>query len=274
MNAIDQTMKQLRTSKRAAFIPYLTVGDPSLTATLDLLLELQNAGADMIELGVPYSDPLADGPVIQEASMRALRNQVSVIDVIGLAKLARQAGVHIPLILFTYYNPILKAGLGQVFKLMHESSIDGVIVPDLPIEESSRVRAHCSEFSIHYIPLVAPTSRERVKMIADKASGFIYCVSSLGVTGQRQQFHQDIEAFLREVRKATSLPIVVGFGISSPEQYRTFAKLADGVVVGSAIVQQVGANLALLENPESYSRGIHHIKAFISTLIGKQTTPF
>ncbi|MWC30552.1 tryptophan synthase subunit alpha [Paenibacillus sp. MMS18-CY102] len=269
MNAIDETMNRLRATNKAAFIPYLTVGDPNMTTSLDLLNEFQNAGADMIELGVPYSDPLADGPVIQEASMRALRNQVNVIDVIGLAKLARQAGVHIPLILFTYYNPILKAGLEQVFKLMHNSGIDGIIVPDLPIEESGKVRSCCTEYSIHYIPLVAPTSRERVKMIADKAAGFIYCVSSLGVTGQRQQFHQDIEAFLDEVRNASSLPIVVGFGIATPEQYKMFAKLADGVVVGSDIVYQVGQNLSLLESPASYSRGIGHIKTFISTLIGK-----
>lgn len=268
MNLIDQTFAGLKKEQQTAFIPFITAGDPDVSTTLDLMLQLQRSGANLIELGVPYSDPLADGPVIQQASIRALNNNVTILDVIGLANQAKEAGIGIPLILFTYYNPLLQAGLENLFPLMSKSGIEGIIVPDLPVEESDKVRFHCEQHNIHYIPLVAPTSQERIGPIVERASGFVYCVSSLGVTGQRKNFYGDIEEFLLKVRDNTHLPIIVGFGISDNNQYRRFSELSDGIVVGSAIVHTVEENLGLLKQPTTYSQGINNISEFIAHLLG------
>ncbi|MDT3426541.1 tryptophan synthase alpha chain [Paenibacillus forsythiae] len=267
MNLIDQTFEELQRKQQTAFIPFITAGDPDVSTTLDLMRQLQQSGANLIELGVPYSDPLADGPVIQQASIRALSNHITIVDVIGLAKQAREAGIEIPLILFTYYNPLLQAGLENSFSLMAASGIDGIIVPDLPVEESDRVRFYCEHHNIHYIPLVAPTSQERIRPIVDGASGFVYCVSSLGVTGQRKNFYGDIEEFLVKVRESTHLPIIIGFGISDNNQYKRFTKLADGIVVGSAIVHTIEENLGLLKQPATYSQGMDNVRDFITRLL-------
>lgn len=267
MNKIEKTFVELKKKKQTAFIPFVTVGDPDLHTTLDILNELQKAGANLIELGVPYSDPLADGPVIQRATERALKNKITILDVMMLAKRAREANIDIPFILFTYYNPLLQLGFDYLFKIMKESGINGLIIPDLPVEESEHVRFFCRKYEIAFIPLVAPTSKERIGMIVQHAAGFIYCVSSLGVTGQRNSFYDGMEQFIASVKKETSLPIVVGFGISNRDHVKQFSNLCDGVIVGSAIVQKIEENLDLFKNVETHSYGVERIAQFVSSLV-------
>ncbi|XEC92737.1 tryptophan synthase subunit alpha [Paenibacillus tarimensis] len=266
MNRIDESFRRLRENGETALMPFLTVGDPDIGTTIEIIRKLEEAGADMIELGVPYSDPLADGPVIQRASERALKHRISVLDCIQTAEDARNAGVTIPFILFSYYNPILQLGLDHFFRLVREKGISGLIIPDLPIEEDEEVRAMAEETGIHLIPLVAPTSNERIARIAGKARGFVYCVSSLGVTGVRSDFYSGIEAFLETVRQSTDLPIAVGFGISGREQVERFAKLCDGVIVGSAIVRTIEESLPLLSSESDKEAGLRQIYEYVRTL--------
>jgi len=267
VNLIDATFARLKAEGRTALIPFLTTGDPSLSATVDIIMRLEQAGADIIELGVPYSDPLADGPVIQRASERALAsNQISILDCIQVAEDARNSGVTLPFILFTYFNPVLQYGLEPFFELIKKKAISGLLIPDLPIEEDGEVRELAEAAGIHLIPLVAPTSKTRVTRIAQKAKGFVYCVSSLGVTGVRSEFDSGIDDFLATVREATDTPIAVGFGISSREHVERFAKQCDGVIVGSAIVRQIEAALPLLQNEATYKAGIEQVGSFVEGL--------
>lgn len=268
MNRIDQRFAELKSRGQKALIPFLTVGDPSLEATLEIILEMERAGADMIELGVPYSDPLADGPVIQRSSERALLQRISIFDVIGIASKARSRGSKLPFILFTYYNPVLQMGLERIFKLMQENSISGIIIPDLPLEEDRETRTMAESYGIHLIPLVAPTSNDRIKRIAANATGFVYCVSSLGVTGERSEFFGGIDDFIATVKSATDLPVVVGFGISSREQVAKFEGICDGVVVGSAIVRTIEQALSHLQADSASAEGLLQIKQFVSELRG------
>lgn len=269
MNRIDRKFAELREQKKPAFIPFLTIGDPDVRTSIDVIKELEKAGAAMVELGVPYSDPLADGPVIQKSSMRALKaNRITILDCIGAAKQARSEGCELPFILFTYFNPVLQTGLERIFKLLQESDISGLIIPDLPMEEDEEIRALAEKHGIHLIPLVAPTSKERVQRIASRASGFVYCVSSLGVTGTRTEFHSGVDEFLQTVKAATDLPIAIGFGISTPEQYARFAETCDGIVVGSALVRKVEEALPLLEQESTKSQGLLQIQEFVRKLMG------
>ena len=266
MNRIDETFSALRSRGEMALIPFLTIGDPDLDTSLEIVLELERAGADLIELGVPYSDPLADGPVIQRASERALQNGLTIMDCIRVAKRARERGSRLPFILFTYFNPVLQFGLDRFFDTLTAHDISGVIIPDLPMEEDGEVRATAERSGIHVIPLVAPTSRERVRRIVSRASGFVYCVSSLGVTGMRTQFYEGIGDFLASVRSATDLPMAVGFGISNRDQVRQFSGSVDGVVVGSAIVKQIEEALPLLKDPARRGDGLLKIREFVAEL--------
>ncbi|GGF75077.1 tryptophan synthase alpha chain [Paenibacillus albidus] len=265
-NRMDLMFRKLKSEGRAALIPFLTVGDPDLNTTLDIIRELEAAGADILELGVPYSDPLADGPVIQRASSRALRGKVHLRTCMETALKARQAGSSLPFILFTYYNPVMQMGLDTFFAELDKHEISGLIIPDLPVEESEDMRRRSSAAGINLIPLVAPTSSERIAKIVSGASGFVYCVSSLGVTGERSSFHTGIDAFLESVREATDLPIAVGFGISTGEQVARFARICDGVVVGSAIVRKVEDVIPLLEQPATRAEGLLQIREFVAQL--------
>lgn len=268
VNAIDATFAKLKENGETALIPFLTMGDPDLAASVMLVQAAEAAGAHMIELGVPYSDPLADGPVIQRASERALRNRVSLLDCLKVASEARSRGVKMPFILFTYFNPALQLGIERFFSLLQEHDFSGVIIPDLPLEEDGDVRAVAERTGIHLIPLVAPTSEARIERIVSRARGFVYCVSSLGVTGMRSSFHEGIESFLAVVRKAASVPTCIGFGISSREQAERFAAHCDGVVVGSAIVRKVEEVLPqLTEGGEEGRRaGVEAVRSFIAGL--------
>lgn len=271
-NAIDAVFERLKRTGETALIPFMTMGDPDLDTSVALVQAAEAAGAHMIELGVPYSDPLADGPVIQRASERALRARVSLTDCIEVASKARSRGVQMPFILFTYYNPALQLGLPRFFGLLREHGISGAIIPDLPMEEDGEVKAMAEQAGVHLIPLVAPTSEARVERIAARASGFVYCVSSLGVTGVRSSFHEGIDAFLATVRKAAKVPICVGFGISSREQAERLADQCDGVIVGSAIVRQVEEALPLLTSDNSADKqaGIENVRRFIADLMPRR----
>jgi len=266
VNRIDATFERLRREGKSALIPFLTIGDPDLAASAELIAVCAAAGADMIELGVPYSDPLADGPVIQRASERALQNRVTLEDVVRTAAEARRLGADIPYILFSYYNPVLQYGLDRFFKLLEEHDISGLIVPDLPLEEDGELRDRAEAAGIHLIPLVAPTSHERIARIVARARGFVYCVSSLGVTGMRSEFHATIDDFLAAVRNASPVPICVGFGISSREQVLRFEGKTDGVIVGSAIVRKIEEALPLLRDPGKRAEGVRQVEQFIRSL--------
>ncbi|CAM3395153.1 tryptophan synthase subunit alpha [Marinicrinis lubricantis] len=266
MNRIDQKFAELKASGQTAYIPFISIGDPSLETSLEIIAELEKAGADMVELGVPYSDPLADGPVIQRASERALQNRVTLMDCIQVGRKARDNGVQLPFILFTYYNPVLQFGLEHFFDTIKENEISGLIIPDLPLEEDSEVRQLAEKYDIHLIPLVAPTSKERVERIASKAKGFVYCVSSLGVTGERSSFSEEIDTFIRTVKEAANVPVAVGFGISSREQFEFFSRMCDGVIIGSAIVRSIESNVELLKKAETKEQGLLQIREFVSSL--------
>jgi len=268
MNLIDQKFGELKAEQKNALIPFISCGDPTLEITVEIVKTLEDAGADMVELGVPYSDPLADGPVIQRASERALQHSVTLTDCINLGGKLREAGVTIPLILFTYYNPIYQFGLDAFFELVVKNNISGLIVPDLPIEEDQELRSLAEQHNIHLIPLVAPTSNERVMRITKQAKGFVYCVSSLGVTGERSDFHTEIDEFLSLVKRASDVPIAIGFGISSREQVARFEQKCDGVIVGSAIVRTIESNVPLLQDPATKEEGLNNIKQFVAALKG------
>lgn len=265
-NRMDMTFRQLKEQGKVALIPFLTVGDPDQETTLAIIKELEAAGADMLELGVPYSDPLADGPVIQRASARALKGKIHLRNCMETALKARQAGSTLPFILFTYYNPVLQMGLDTFFAELDSHEISGLIIPDLPVEESEEMRRRSRAAGVNLIPLVAPTSSERIAKIVSGASGFVYCVSSLGVTGERSSFHAEVEGFIQAVRQATDLPVAVGFGISTGEQVARFAALCDGVVVGSAIVRKIEEVIPLLNNPETRNAGLLQIRDFVAQL--------
>ncbi|WP_438432363.1 tryptophan synthase subunit alpha [Gorillibacterium sp. sgz500922] len=265
-NRIDRAFAAAKNEGRTALIPFLSVGDPDLDTSVDIILELEKAGADLVELGVPYSDPLADGPVIQRSSLRALDAGTSLADCIRTARLCRERGSELPFILFSYFNPVLQFGLERFFAELAAHDISGLILPDLPVEESGPVRALAQAAGVHLIPLVAPTSRERIARIAAEASGFLYAVSSLGVTGTRSEFASGIEEFLAAVKQASELPVAVGFGISSADQVKRFSRICDGVVVGSAIVRKIEEALPLLTEPATKAEGLLQIHEFVRQL--------
>lgn len=246
------------------FIPFITAGDPYSDCTIDLAIALQDAGASAIELGIPYSDPVADGPVIQRASSRALQSGMNIVKAIKLVPEMRKKGLEIPIILFTYYNPVLQLDQESFFALLRENTVDGLLIPDIPFEESEELREKCQEHSISFISLIAPTSSNRIKMIAENAEGFVYCVSSLGVTGERKNFDKSIENFLNEVKRYSKVPVVVGFGVSSKEQVDELASICDGVVVGSALVREIERLGASLVNENTRQEALDEFKAFAS----------
>ncbi|AIG26248.1 tryptophan synthase subunit alpha [Brevibacillus laterosporus] len=253
-----------RTVKR--FIPFITVGDPSLDVTFELVHKLIEAGADVIELGVPYSDPLADGPIIQRASQRALAQGVKLKDAIRLGERLRASGVSIPLVIFTYCNPVMQYGVERFFADLRAYGLDGAIIPDLPFEESAEARGAAKKNGIHLIQLIAPTSQERIEMIGKEADGFLYCVSSLGVTGVRDNLPFELDDLIKTARENSSIPVAVGFGISSPEQVRAVAGYADAVIVGSAIVREVEKNIEALSSEEMRNSGLERVKKFVKSL--------
>ncbi|WP_059105119.1 tryptophan synthase subunit alpha [Shouchella shacheensis] len=258
--------------KKPLFIPFITAGDPVAEATIELALKLEESGASVLELGIPYSDPLADGPTIQEASKRALAGGMSLEKALRLVPKMRARGLTIPVIVFTYANPLLQYGYERFCKEAGGLGIDGVLVPDLPFEESEELAGLCARNDLAVISLVAPTSKARVEKIARAAQGFVYCVSSLGVTGTRSELHPDIQTFLETVRKESSVPFVVGFGISTPLQVEQMNEWTDGVVVGSAIVREVGRRTEDLKHEGTREAALLEIQAFVDHLRGQKET--
>ncbi|BFH13324.1 tryptophan synthase subunit alpha [Paenibacillus melissococcoides] len=265
-NRLDDMFARCRAEGKAALMPFITLGDPDCGTTLKLLLRLEETGADVIELGVPYSDPLADGPVIQRAAERALRGGVTLEDSFRVARQAREQGASIPYVLFTYYNPVMQYGIERFFRTAAETGFSGAIIPDLPYEESGPVRTAADACGIHLVPLVAPTSEERISRITAQGRGFIYCVSSLGVTGVRDSFDQEVERFIRQVKATTPLPVCVGFGISTPTHVKQFSAYCDGVIVGSAIVRKIEEAQPLLSDEATFEDGILQICDFVRQL--------
>ena len=239
MGRIEDAFNNLKQDGRKGFIPFITASDPDLATTEQILIELAGAGATVIELGVPFSDPMADGPVIQRASERALKKSFGLDELLDMVARARKS-IDTPIILFSYFNPLLQFGIKRLALSAKDAGIDGVLVTDMTPEESGAVAAELRANSLDMIFLVAPTSTdERLKLVAKHASGFVYAVSRAGVTGTRETISVEAEKLVSRMRRFTSLPIAVGFGISTAEQVKDVQRYADAVVVGSAIVAEM-----------------------------------
>jgi tryptophan synthase alpha chain len=239
LSRIEPAFRQLKKQGKPGFIPFITAGDPNLATTADLLVELANSGASLIELGIPFSDPMADGPVIQRASERALKHGFGLEQILVTTKTVRTK-INIPIVLFSYFNPLLQYGIDRLARDAHEAGVDGILVTDLTPEESQDFAQTLKRNDLDMIFLVAPTSTdERLRMITAHASGFVYAVSRAGVTGTRENLSREAELLVSRVRKFSSLPVAVGFGISSAEQVAQTCSYADAAVVGSAIVAQI-----------------------------------
>jgi tryptophan synthase alpha chain len=242
MGRIGTKFESLRGKKENALIVYLTAGDPSLSVTKKLIFGLEKAGVDILEIGVPFSDPTADGPVIQDASQRALKVGTTLEGVLNLVTEVRKVS-EIPIVLFGYFNPIFAYGVKRFAGAARRAGVDGVLVVDLPYEEAKELRIYTDAVGIDFISLIAPTTDgKRLNKIAADATGFLYYISITGITGTAAPKIENIKTAVNKIRKITKLPIAVGFGISKPQQVREIARFADGVVIGSAVVRLIDEN--------------------------------
>ncbi len=242
MNRIDKRFKELKKIKKKAFIVYITAGDPDLNMTEKLSIEMERCGVDILELGVPFSDPIADGPTIQAASQRALSNHANLKSILSLVKRIRK-NTDIPIALMTYYNPVYAYGIKNFVYDARVCGVDGVIIPDLPPEEAGDLITCSKKRNFKNIFFLSPTSSmERVRLVSAKSSGFIYYVSLTGVTGARSSLPAEIVKNIRRIKRVTKKPVCVGFGVSNSSQVRNIAKIADGVIVGSAVIKCLERN--------------------------------
>ena len=228
-------------SSGKAFIPFITCGDPDLETTYEVVLEAVRSGADLIELGIPFSDPTAEGPVIQGANLRALEGGVTTDKVFDLVRRIRET-VTVPLVFMTYANVVFSYDAEKFIRTCKEIGIDGLIIPDIPFEEKEEFTPFCEKYDVDLISMIAPTSEDRIAMIAGEAKGFIYVVSSMGVTGTRSSFSGDLSKITSKIREVTDVPCAIGFGISDPEQAKKMASISDGAIVGSAIIKILAAH--------------------------------
>jgi tryptophan synthase alpha chain len=258
MNRIDERFEKLRKENKKALITFLTVGDPNMEVSERAIYAMQEEGADLIELGVPFSDPSADGPTIQRADERALANGTDIFKVFDLVEKIRDK-VEVPMVFLLYYNVIIQYGPEEFFARCKSAGIDGLIIPDLPYEESGEIKEYTEKYGVYQINLVSPTSRERIKNIAADAKGFLYCVSSLGVTGEKSSFNTDFDEFVGIIKKHANVPACVGFGISNGEQVRALSQYFDGAIVGSAVVKAIATG-------ESADERISNLRAKIKDL--------
>lgn len=265
MSNIAATFEKLKRQGQKALVPYIMAGDPELATTEALVPALEKAGADIIELGVPFSDPLADGPTIQRAAERALRHRVSLANVIAMVKRLRDSGCGVPIVLMTYYNPVLKYGEKMFAKDAVAAGVDGVIVPDLPPEEAKTLKQAAEKAGLDTIFLLAPTSTtERITLVAGVTSGFIYYVSLTGVTGARKALAEGLSASVKKIKKTTDKPLCVGFGVSTPEQAAEVAGFAEGVIVGSALVSVIEKNVGKKSLVKEAAAFVRELKKAIS----------
>ena len=258
MNRIVEKFDYLKKKDEKAFIPFITAGDPDLSTTLELVLTLEKAGADIIEIGIPYSDPMADGPVIQASSTRALANGTKINTIMDIVKEIREK-TEIPLVYLLYYNSIFRYGQEEFFKLCKEVGVDGLIIPDLPLEERGEVIEIADKYDICIIPMVAPTSHARIKAITNLGKGFVYCVSVNGVTGTRQNLNTDIKQYMDLICRYTKMPKALGFGISNAKMAKAYAPYCEAIIVGSAIIKLVaegGSQEEIIERVYDFAKGI------------------
>ena len=251
MNRIEQAFEN-----KKAFIPFITAGDPCMDVTKEAILAMQRAGADLIEIGIPFSDPVAEGPVIQEADNRALAAGTTTDKIFDMVESIRDQ-IHVPFVFMTYINPIYVYGTEKFAKRTRECGGAGVIVPDIPFEERGEIQDAFENEGLTVISMIAPTSASRAKMIAKEAKGFLYCVSSMGVTGVRTEINTSIADLIQQVKSVTDIPCAIGFGISTPEQAAKMAAISDGAIVGSAIVRLV----------EQYGKDcVPHIEEYVRSM--------
>lgn len=261
MSAITEAFARCRAEKRAAFIPFLTAGDPDLETTGELMLAMARGGADILEVGVPFSDPIADGPVIQRAAMRALAARTSLSGVLQMIARYRDR-LGIPVVLFTYFNPLYARGLERFAEQASASGVDGVLCVDLPPDEGDELIPVLRSRGLDTIFLVAPTStKPRIKKVRESSSGFVYYVARAGVTGARSELPKELVKQVKRLRKQVSLPVAVGFGISTPEQVKTVGKVADGVVVGSELVKLIEAKGGAADLVEAVEARVRELSA-------------
>jgi tryptophan synthase alpha chain len=261
MTRITDKWRQLKAEGRKAFIPYITAGDPDLATTEALLLALAGAGADIIELGVPFSDPMADGPVIQRASERALKNPIGVADILPVVERVRQRS-DVPLMLFSYFNPLLQFARENIGAKLRAAGIDGVLVTDLIPEEADAWIKEMRQAELDTIFLAAPTSTDaRLKLIAQYSTGFVYVVARTGVTGMRESVATEVRSLVERVRQQTALPVAVGFGISRPEHVQEVCRYADGAVVGTRLVLEIEKNLGSPQLVERVRQLVDELKS-------------
>lgn len=238
-NPIDARFQKLRAERKKAFIPFITAGDPSATATYLIAKSMIESGADVIEFGVPYSDPSADGPVIMRADERALAAGTRLTDVFEICRKITQEFPEIPVLLLLYFNSVFVYGMDKFMSACQESGISGLIIPDLPFEERDELEPTADQYGIYLISMVTPTSFDRIRAIVPKAKGFLYCVSTSGVTGERQTFETQFQEYMDALNTYSDIPKCLGFGISTPEQKQELEKFCDGIIVGSALVKQI-----------------------------------
>jgi tryptophan synthase alpha chain len=262
MNRIDRTFNVLKNKGQSALIPFVMAGDPDIKTTEALVFKMAEAGADIIELGVPFSDPLADGPTIQSASQRALQNGVNLKEIFSLTE--RLKGIDTPLVLMTYFNPVFRYGIREFAEGCQRSGVDGVIIPDLPPEEAVPWILEARRTGLDTIFLIAPTSPPgRIRLVSRCTRGFIYYVSITGVTGTRQKLPEELELAVKGIKEQSKKRVAVGFGVSTPEQAKAISLFADGVIVGSAIVKIIEENL---KNPELTDRVRDFVSSFAKAL--------
>lgn len=259
MNRIDERFNQLKKENKKALITFLTVGDPDIDTSEKAVMTMQEEGVDLIELGVPFSDPAADGPTIQRADERALENGTDIFKVFEFVERIRDK-VNVPLVFLLYYNVIIQYGIDEFFARCAQTGVDGLIIPDLPYEESGEVKEYTEKYGVYQINLVSPTSKGRVKDIAENSKGFLYCISSLGVTGEKSSFSTDFEKFVGIIRKYSDIPACVGFGVSNGKQVRELARYFDGAIVGSAIVKAIAAGSSTEERINNLREKIRDLK--------------
>ncbi len=260
MNRIDEKFNELKRDNKKALITFLTVGDPDEDTSVRAIETMQEEGVDIIELGVPFSDPSADGPVIQRADERAIANGTDIFRVFELVEKIRPK-IEIPLVFLLYYNVMVQYGLEKFFERCRSIGIDGLIIPDLPYEESDEIAAYTKKYGVYQINLASPTSRDRIKNIAEASRGFLYCVSSLGVTGEKSSFSTDFAEFVGTIKKYSDIPSCVGFGVSNGEQVRELTKYFDGVIVGSAIVNAIASGDSVEERIKNLRAKLNDLKS-------------